>query len=168
MFDNSSEQDLLDDNMISRVNELRKRLSEKEREIFDKVVKDIEDYKTIWKLMKLNIEELDTFFDKPENITPTAQKILDMKNSGDLTQDDIFEIFCGGIIIDDSFSVWEDTNENRLKAIERFRKLLSQQEFEQFLKDLINPEKNYTPEFWKKFLIENKYINENGNYIYKS
>ena len=124
---------------------------------------------------KLTFDELNAFLEKKENITPVVEKIFYLENKGYLTREDSYKIFFtkavldGGVEYDDSNDNVNtiNKNENFLLIVDYLKNNKTKDEFISFIKNAINPQISKDFEDWKKFLIENKYINKQEEIIYK-
>ena len=124
---------------------------------------------------EFSLEELNAFLEKKENITPVVEKIFYLENKGYLTREDSYKIFFkryvldGGVEYDDSNDNVNtiNKNENFLLIVDYLKNNKSKDEFISFIKKAINPQISKDFEDWKKFLIENKYINKQEEIIYK-
>ena len=127
---------------------------------------------------ELSLEELNIFLEKKENITPVVEKIFYLENKGYLTREDSYKIFFTPAVLDggieyndsndskDNFSFFDD-EKNFLLIVDYLKNNKTKDEFISFIKNTINPQISKNFEGWKKFLIENKYINEKEEVIYK-
>ena len=125
---------------------------------------------------ELTFDELNAFLEKKENITPVIEKIFYLENKGYLTREDSYKIFFtkavldGGVEYDysndDNSSIFDD-EENLLFIVDYLKNNKTKDEFISFIKNAINPQISKDFEDWKKFLIENKYINKQEEIIYK-
>ena len=154
---------------------------EKANEEILKVIEEIDNNKQLRSELdficdkKFTVKELNAFLKQKDNITPVVKKILELENKNFLTRKDSWKIFFSKTVLDGGKYVYSkndnvneiNKNENFLLIVDYLKNNKTKDEFISFIKNAINPQISKDFEDWKKFLIENKYINEKEEVIYK-